>query len=193
MDVAEVEFLAAWDGSRLPRLAAIDRTDKCSPRAAGPDYLCIDDAQSVQAGGRVRVLGVPLPERGRCDETNQQEVGFHARQHTRKSARRPRRSVLRTSPPKQGLPRLSVDYCLRCRSTNPSPARLRPKSASVPGSGTASMSIWLSTKSTVCMSPVCLPLSKKPDWSPFDRSMGCGNDTPFVRSGLVVSDLDIAQ
>src|SRR4029077_16030029 len=63
--VAEVDFLAARDGSRLPCLASIGSTDKCPICAAGPDYVCIDDAQAVQTCGSVRLLRAPLPGRGR--------------------------------------------------------------------------------------------------------------------------------
>src|SRR6202030_4865380 len=84
--VAEVEFLAAPDGSRLPRLASVRRTDKCPTCAAGPDYVCIDDAQSVQASGGVRLLRVPLAERGRRHKTSQENLDFHARQCTRKKS-----------------------------------------------------------------------------------------------------------
>src|SRR6202521_3910420 len=65
IDIAEVEFLAAWDGSRLPRLASVRRTDKCPTCTAGPDYVCVDDAQYVKARNGVRLLGVTLPERRR--------------------------------------------------------------------------------------------------------------------------------
>src|ERR1700676_5617528 len=86
INIAEVEFLAAWDGSRLPRLASVRRTDKCPTCAAGPDYVCIDDAQSVQAGSGVRLLGVPLAERGRRHKTSQENLDFHTRQCTRKKS-----------------------------------------------------------------------------------------------------------
>src|SRR5690242_4220013 len=86
MDVAEVEFIAAWNRSRLPRLASVRRSDKCPTGAAGPDYVGIDDAQTEQVGSGVRLLGIPLPERGRRHKTSQKNRDFHGRQRPRKTS-----------------------------------------------------------------------------------------------------------
>src|SRR5207247_6485944 len=60
--LAKVELLGPGDRTRLPRLAAVCGTNECPARAADPNDVTVDDAQSVQASVGVRFLRLPLGE-----------------------------------------------------------------------------------------------------------------------------------
>jgi hypothetical protein len=69
-------FSAPGDRPGLPRLAAVCGTNECPARAADPNDVTVDDAQSVQAGFGVRFLRMPLGESGRNKYQENQERHF---------------------------------------------------------------------------------------------------------------------
>src|SRR5499427_6967920 len=67
--LAEVELLGPGHRPGLPRLAAVCGTNECPARAADPNEVTVDDAQSEQASVGVRFLRVPLGESGSGDDS----------------------------------------------------------------------------------------------------------------------------